>query len=288
MKIAVVTDSTAYLTHDQYQKNNIFMLPLSVIIGEDVFREEVDITSAEFYEKVRGMESLPTSSQPTTGEIVSLLERLSKEYDAVISIHLSSKISGTYQNVSVAASMVESIKVYPYDSGISCMAQGYFALEAARMAKHGATSEEILGTFDEMQTTLRAYFMVDDLNHLVRGGRLSNGAAILGSMLKIKPILHFSDKEIVVFEKIRSSKKALKRIEGMLEEDTHKNYPIVATIIHANAEEEALKWKKQMEKKMPEVRFELSYFGPVIGTHLGEGSLGMAWVEDRAKSHPTA
>lgn len=77
------------------------MLPLSVIIGEDVFREEVDITSAEFYEKVRGMESLPTSSQPTTGEIVSLLERLSKEYDAVISIHLSSKISGTYQNVSV-------------------------------------------------------------------------------------------------------------------------------------------------------------------------------------------
>lgn len=264
------------------------MLPLSVIIGEDVFREEVDITSAEFYEKVRGMESLPTSSQPTTGEIVSLLERLSKEYDAVISIHLSSKISGTYQNVSVAASMVESIKVYPYDSGISCMAQGYFALEAARMAKHGATPEEILGTFDEMQTTLRAYFMVDDLNHLVRGGRLSNGAAILGSMLKIKPILHFSDKEIVVFEKIRSSKKALKRIEGMLEEDTHKNYPIVATIIHANAEEEALKWKKQMEKKMPEVRFELSYFGPVIGTHLGEGSLGMAWVEDRAKSHPTA
>ncbi|MGX7419027.1 DegV family protein [Carnobacterium gallinarum] len=286
MKIAVITDSTAYLTQEQYQKNSIFMLPLSVIIGEEVFREEIDITANEFYEKVRGMKALPTSSQPATGEIVTLLERLAKDYDAVISVHLSSKISGTYQNVAAAASMVDGIEVYPYDSGISCSAQGYFALEAARLAKHGASPEEILADFDEMQSTLRAYFMVDDLNHLVRGGRLSNGAAIVGSMLKIKPILHFEDKEIVVFEKIRSSKKALKRIEGLLEEDVKKGYPIVATIIHANAEEEALKWKKQMEKKMPNTRFELSYFGPVIGTHLGEGSLGLAWIEDRIKSHP--
>lgn len=286
MKIAIVTDSTAYLTQEQYKQNNIYMLPLSVVVGNEVYREEVDITSEEFFEKVRNMENLPTSSQPTTGEIVTLFEQLAKDYDAVISIHLSSKISGTYQNVAGAASMVEGIKVFPYDSGISCMAQGYFALEGARMAKHGATVEEILTAFDEMQKTLRAYFMVDDLNHLVRGGRLSNGAAILGSMLKIKPILHFEDKEIVVFEKIRSSKKALKRIEGMLVEDSEKGYPIVATIIHANAEEEALKWKKHLEKTLPTVRFELSYFGPVIGTHLGEGALGMAWIEDRNRSHP--
>lgn len=262
------------------------MLPLSVVVGNEVYREEVDITSEEFFEKVRNMENLPTSSQPTTGEIVTLFEQLAKDYDAVISIHLSSKISGTYQNVAGAASMVEGIQVFPYDSGISCMAQGYFALEGARMAKHGATVEGILTAFEEMQKTLRAYFMVDDLNHLVRGGRLSNGAAILGSMLKIKPILHFEDKEIVVFEKIRSSKKALKRIEGMLVEDSEKGYPIVATIIHANAEEEALKWKKHLEKTLPTVRFELSYFGPVIGTHLGEGALGMAWIEDRTRSHP--
>ncbi|MDO0875623.1 DegV family protein [Carnobacterium divergens] len=286
MKIAIVIDSTAYLTHEQYKQNNIYMLPLSVVVGNEVYREEVDITSEEFFEKVRTMENLPTSSQPTTGEIVTLFEQLAKDYDAVISVHLSSKISGTYQNVAGAASMVEGIKVFPYDSGISCMAQGYFALEGARMAKHGATVEEILTAFDEMQKTLRAYFMVDDLNHLVRGGRLSNGAAILGSMLKIKPILHFEDKEIVVFEKIRSSKKALKRIEGMLVEDSEKGYPIVATIIHANAEEEALKWKKHLEKTLPTVRFELSYFGPVIGTHLGEGALGMAWIEDRNRSHP--
>ncbi|MCO6018562.1 MULTISPECIES: DegV family protein [Carnobacterium] len=286
MKIAIVTDSTAYLTQEQYKQNNIYMLPLSVVVGNEVYREEVDITSEEFFEKVRNMENLPTSSQPTTGEIVTLFEQLAKDYDAVISIHLSSKISGTYQNVAGAASMVEGIQVFPYDSGISCMAQGYFALEGARMAKHGATVEGILTAFEEMQKTLRAYFMVDDLNHLVRGGRLSNGAAILGSMLKIKPILHFEDKEIVVFEKIRSSKKALKRIEGMLVEDSEKGYPIVATIIHANAEEEALKWKKHLEKTLPTVRFELSYFGPVIGTHLGEGALGMAWIEDRTRSHP--
>ncbi|SFH62883.1 DegV family protein [Pisciglobus halotolerans] len=280
MTIAIVTDSTAYLTDEQYREHHIYRLPLSVIIDGKVLKEEEEINSTDFFDQIRDDKDLPTSSQPTIGEIESLFHQLSKDYDAVISIHLSSKISGTYQTVSSISHYTEDIAVYPYDSGISCSAQGYFALEAARMAQNGANVEDIFERFEEMQQTLQAYFVVDDLKHLVRGGRLSNGAAQIGTLLKIKPILYFEQKQIVIFEKIRTSKKALKRIESLLEEDVDKGYPIVSTIIHANAEDKAVEWREQLEARFPSVTFNISYFGPVIGTHLGEGALGMTWVKD--------
>lgn len=279
MKIAVVTDSTAYLTDEQCERYSIYRLPLSVIMENEVI-EETEISPTTFFEAVKSMETLPTSSQPPIGQASVLFNELSKTYDAVISIHLSSELSGTYNTIKSLSGIYEDFKIYPYDSGISCSAQGYFVLEAARMAKEGYTVEEIFQVFEKIQKTLQAYFVVDDLNHLVRGGRLSNGSALLGSLLKIKPILHFEDKKITVFEKIRTKKKALKRIEQLLEEDVEKGYPIVATIIHANAEKEALAWMEVLKQQYPTLRYEMSYFGPVIGTHLGEGALGLTWAED--------
>lgn len=276
----MVTDSTAYLTDEQCEMYSIYRLPLSVIMEKEII-EETKINPATFFEKVKTMETLPTSSQPPIGEALVLFNELFKTYDAVISIHLSSKLSGTYNTIKSLAAIYEDFKIYPYDSGISCSAQGYFVLEAARMAKEGFTVEEIFHTFEKIQKTLQAYFVVDDLNHLVRGGRLSNGSAMIGSLLKIKPILHFEDKKITVFEKIRTKKKALKRIEQLLGEDVAKGYPIVTTIIHANAEQEALAWMEDLKQQYPTLRYEISYFGPVIGTHLGEGALGMTWTEDQ-------
>lgn len=283
MKIAIVTDSTAYLTDGQYKENMIYKLPLSVVIDDQVFQEEVEIKAAEFFEKIRTSQTFPTSSQPSAGQITTLFNELAKNYDAIISIHLSSEISGTYHQVAAIGKTMENIAVYPYDSGLSCAAQAYYVLEAARMAEKGATVKEIFQAFDEIQERIKAYFIVDDLHNLVRGGRLTNGSAVIGSLLKIKPILYFNEKKIVVFEKIRTSKKALKRIEELLDEDTAKGYPIVATIIHANAEKKALEWKEKLKETYPDVRFEISYFGPVIGTHLGKGALGMAWTEDRER-----
>lgn len=284
MKIAIVTDSTAYLTKKQYDENHIYRLALSVIVNGEALKEEEDITSEQYFDLIRDNETLPTSSQPTVGDIETLFTELAKEYDAIISVHLSSKISGTYQSVASAGKFIEGIKVYPYDSGLSCTAQAYFVLEAARLANQGAGVQEILDTFDQMQQSLKAYFVVDDLHHLVRGGRLSNGAASIGTLLKVKPILHFKDKKIVVYEKIRTQKKAMRRIEELLGADIEKGYPIISTIIHANAEDKAIIWKESLEAAFPEVVFKLSYFGPVIGTHLGEGALGMTWVEDNSKS----
>jgi DegV family protein with EDD domain len=277
MKTAIVTDSTAYIPKELRDSLNIHMIPLNVILGGETYREEIDITANDFYEEVVTQDKLPTTSQPPVGEFVELFEKLARDYDAVVSIHLSSGISGTYQGAVQAGEMVDGIKVYPYDSEISCMVQGFYALEGARLARDGKDADEIVRVLDEMKETVQAYFMVDDLAHLQRGGRLSQAQAIIGSLLQVKPLLHFVDKVIVPFEKIRTRKKALKRIEGLLEDAVKDGRPYRASIIHANREKEAVEWMKELSAKYPNVEFDVSYFGPVIGTHLGEGSMGMGW-----------
>lgn len=278
MKTAVVTDSTAYIPIEIREKLNIHMIPLNVIFGNETYEEEVEISTVDFYEQIKHKE-LPTTSQPSVGQFVELFESLAKDYDAVISIHLSSGISGTYQGAVSAGSMVEGIKVYPFDSEISCMVQGFYVIEAAEMALAGKTPQEIISRFEEMKQTLCAYFMADDLSHLQRGGRLSSAQALIGSLLQVKPLLHFQDKKIVPFEKIRTRKKAMKRIVELLGEEVNSGECYKAVIIHANREQEALEWRDELQVQFPNVEFMISYFGPVIGTHLGEGSMGLGWVQ---------
>ncbi|MBB5149712.1 MULTISPECIES: DegV family protein [Ureibacillus] len=278
MSIAVVTDSTAYLSPEEREKYNIYMIPLSVTLEDGVFEEEVEIHAKEFYDKVREAKVFPKTTQPPIGKFMELFETLSKDYDEVICIHLSSGISGTFQSALQAGNIIEGIKVHGFDSEISCAPQGYYAVQAAKMAKEGKTSDEILEKLEEIKSRMRAYFIVDDLSHLQRGGRLSSAAAIVGGLLQIKPVLHFENKVIVPFEKIRTKKKALSRVEELLSQDAAKYDRIHAMVIHANREQEALEWMAKMQEKFPNVEFHLSYFGPVIGTHLGEGSLGLGWV----------
>ncbi|MBO8157870.1 MAG: DegV family protein [Bacillaceae bacterium] len=277
MKTAVLTDSTAYIPKDDREKWDIHMVPLSVIFGEESYREEIDITTEEFYEKVKQSDELPKTSQPSIGLIAEKFEELSRDYDAVIAIHLSSGISGTYQATVSAADMVEGIQVYPFDSEISCMPQGFYVLEAAQMAKDGKNPEEIMTRLEEMKETMRGYFVVDDLSHLHRGGRLSAGQAIVGSLLQVKPILHFVDTKIVPFEKIRTKKKAIKRIFELLDETTKTADQVEACVVHANNPDEGEKLKQKLEETYDNVHVTLSYFGPVIGTHLGEGAIGICW-----------
>ncbi|MFJ7917884.1 MULTISPECIES: DegV family protein [unclassified Lysinibacillus] len=279
MRTAIVTDSTAYIPAEERERLNIHMIPLSVNISGQLFAEEVDITASEFYDKVRGAKEFPKTTQPPIGEFASLFEELAKEYDEVISIHLSSGISGTYQGAIQAGDMVEDIDVYAFDSEISCAVQGFYALRAAEMAAQGFSAKEILATLADMKQSIRAYFIVDDLAHLQRGGRLSSAAALIGGLLQVKPVLHFVDKVIVPFEKIRTRKKALKRAEELLAEDVQKYEALDAVVIHGNCQAEAEEWLAQLAATYPSVNFKLSYFGPVIGTHLGEGSMGLGWTK---------
>lgn len=277
MKVAVMTDSTAYIPKQLRESEAIHMVSLSVVFGEVSYQEEVDLTTDEFYRMVKHAENLPKTSQPSTGQIVQKLEELAINYDAVISVHLSSGISGTCHAVASAGEMVEGITVYPFDSEISCLPQGFYAIEAAKLARDNASPEAILNRLEQMKKQMRAYFMVDNLNHLQRGGRLNGAQALVGSLLQIKPVLHFVDKMIVPFEKIRTRKKALNRIIGLLEEDISKGKLLKVAIIHGNAEQSAIDLKRDLEEKFPSLDCYISYFGPVIGTHVGPGAIGVGW-----------
>lgn len=284
MKIAVVTDSTAYLSAEQIKENDIHIVPIPFILDGKSYDEGIDITTEEFYEKLRTSETFPSTSQPPIGKLIELYESLGDQgYDAVISIHLAGTISGLVQTLETVKDTVDNIQVVPVDSEITVLLMGYLAIEAARMAKQGKELDEILARLDHLKTTINEYFVVDDLQNLVRGGRLSNAAAFVGSVLKIKPILTFDDEtdKIVAFDKVRSSKRALKRVEDLFGEDTKDlTYPIKMIVIHANNEEAAKEWQAKLAKKYPNNSIEISYFGPVIGTHLGENALALGWMED--------
>ena len=279
MKTAVVTDSTAYLTPEERTRYNIRMVPLSVNLEDGTYEEEVTITASEFYDKVRSAKVFPKTTQPPVGKFVELFEELAKDYDEIVTIHLSSGISGTYQGAVQAGDMVDNIEVYAFASEIACGPLGMFAIEAAKMAEQGASAKEIIAKLEELKATMRAYFIVDDLAHLQRGGRLSAAAALIGGLLQVKPILHFVDTKIVPFEKIRTRKKAKRRVEELLKESTKQHERLQAVIIHANCEEEGRAWLAQLQQDFPTVDFKFSYFGPVIATHLGEGAIAMGWMK---------
>ncbi|TYR80130.1 DegV family protein [Priestia megaterium] len=280
MKTAIITDSTAYISEEMRKQFDIHMVPLSVIFGEETYREEIDISAEQYFQKIKEAKNLPTTSQPPIGEFVELFEQLKKNgYDAAVVVTLSSGISGTYQGVISAGDMVSDFEVYAYDSEISCMVQGFYVLEGAQMAKEGKKPEEIIARFDEMKPSIRAYFMADDLSHLQRGGRLNAAQAIIGSLLQVKPLLHFVDKKIVPYEKIRTRKRAIKRIIELLDEDAQEQVPMKGVVIHANRAAEAEELQRELAQKYPHIEWSISYFGGVIGTHLGEGAIGVGWYK---------
>ena len=235
---------------------------------------------------MRTCEKFPTTSQPPVGELVELYESLADEgYDTVISIHLAGTISGFVRTLetTVKDAVSDRINLIPYDSKITVLLMGYLAIEAARMAQNGADLDDILKRLDHVRDTIDEIFVVDDLQNLVRGGRLSNASAFIGSVLRIKPLLTFDDEsdKIVAFEKVRSSKRALKRAEDLFDERIKgMDYPLRLIIFHGNDEAAALAWRDKLAKNHPDCPIDISYFGPVIGTHLGEKALALGWMED--------
>ncbi len=276
--VAIVTDSTAYIPESMLTEYEITMVPLSVIFDNESYLEEKEIQADDFFEKVKKENVLPKTSQPSIGSFIETYETLAHTHDEIITITLSSGISGTYQSANSAGDMIEGADVYVFDSEISCMMQGFYVLEAARMAQDGFGSKEILSRLQKIKSQgTNAYFLVDDLSHLHRGGRLNAAQLVVGSLLQIKPVLTFEDKQIVPYEKIRTRKKALNKIMSLFDEAAKGGDLINATLIYSTNKEEAENLKAELEEKYTNVNIILSYFGPVIATHLGEGALGLGW-----------
>lgn len=288
MKIAVVTDSTANITPEEAAKNDIQVVPIPFTVDGQDFHEGVDISTSKYYELLKASNTFPSTSQPSIGQMMELYSKLADEgYDAAISIFLTGSISGFLGNVAqIAEEMKDKIKIIPFDCHITSEPMHYIVLEAAKLVKEHEDPDEVTAKLRRLSDTIGDVFVVDDLQNLVRGGRLSNASAFVGSILKIKPLLSFDNPNhsIEAFEKVRSMKKAKLRCEQIFNERTaNLDYPVRGIVIHANAEEAGQKWLDKLQAEHPDINFSLGYFGPVIGTHLGQGALALAWMQDTDK-----
>lgn len=278
--VAIITDTTSYIPEPVRNAHNIHAVALQVVFGEETYKEELELGPSAFFQQIRESDKLPTTSQPPIGDFLTMYQKLAETHDEAIVITLSGAVSGTCQSARAAAGMVDNIKVHVFDSEISCAAQAYYVLEAAEKSAEGWAAEAIMEHLEKMKMTQPiAYFMVDDLNHLHRGGRLSSTRAFIGSLMKIKPILKFSDQKINPFEKIRTKKKGLQRLKELFESHISNGKKTKAFIIHADRQNEAEAFLKELQAEHPEVEFQLAYFGAVIGTHVGEGTIGIGWYQ---------
>ena len=278
MKLAVVTDSTAFLSEDAFKNPNLFVIPIPVILDGKLYNEGIDIEADQYYDLLKNSQEFPTTSQPALGEALMLYEEIGKKgYDTIISIHLSSGISGFVANLYSIKDSVSGVNIIPYDSKITSMPMGNMVETILKMNAKGCTLEEMLDQLDQIRENTNAYMIVEDLNNLVRGGRLTNGAALVAGLLKIKPVLTFDDGKIMLFEKIRSSKKAFARAEDVIGQRMREiNQPVKLYVIHANSLAVAQEEKQKLQEKYPNATVEIGHFGPVIGTHLGEKAIGLA------------
>ncbi|WP_165006981.1 MULTISPECIES: DegV family protein [unclassified Enterococcus] len=278
MKLAVVTDSTAFLPERIKNHPDLSVIPIPVILDGQIYNEGIDIEADEYYGLLKNSKDFPTTSQPVVGEVLALYEELKgKGYDTILSIHLSSGISGFVNTLFAMKDDVEGVNIIPYDSKITSMPMGHMVEAALDLNDKGQSIEEIITHVDRIRDNTYAYLIVDDLNNLVRGGRLTNGAALIGGLLKIKPILTFSEGKIILFEKIRSSKKAFARAEQIIgQRNDEIQSPVKLYVIHANNLEVAIEEKAKLQEKYPHAEIEIGHFGPVIGSHLGEKAIGIA------------
>ena len=281
-KIAIVMDSTAYLPDELTKELNIRTVYLNIVIDGNSYKEVIDMPLDKYYDYLKDPNnSFPTTSQPAIGEVVSCLEKLKEEgYTDVIAIALSSGISGTFSSYSVADLMVDGINVHPFDSEVACHPEGYYAIKAAMLIKEGKNSKEIMAALDEMKKVSKAYFMADDLSHLQRSGRLSGAQAVVGSLLQVKPLLHFDDKVIVPFQKIRTYKKVVSRMYELFDEyyRQHEGKHITVCVLHVDALDKAEEIKKYIEENYSNVTVDIDGISPVISTHLGLGAVAIGWT----------
>lgn len=277
MKLAIVTDSSAYLNERIKDHKDLFIIPIPVVIDGQPFEEGVNIQEDEFYRLLNQSQEFPTTSQPVLGEVISLYQDIqAKGYDTILSIHLSEGISGFVRTLHTIKDELKGLTIVPYDSTITSVPMGYMVEKALELKDQGNNLDEIIAGADRIRDTTNAYIIVDDLNNLVRGGRLTNGAAIIGGLLKIKPVLTFTDGKIVLYEKIRSLKKALQRTEeiiGQHRQDSAEELRLY--VIHANNLELAQVEYDKLKQQYPDAVIEIGSFGPVIGTHLGDKAVAL-------------
>ena len=279
MKLAVITDSSAFLQAETLRKEDLFVLDIPVNIDGQEYVEGVNLTAQEFYEKMARSSELPKTSQPSIAKLDEILSSLKeKGYTHVLGLFLSSGISGFHQNIQYMTDEFEDLTIAFPDTRITSAPLGFMVESVFQWSEQGDDFQSILDKLTEQIENTSAFIMVDDLDHLVKGGRLSNGAAILGNLLSIKPILYFNDQGVIeVYEKVRTEKKATKRLVEIVKEETSNGNDQI-TVIHGNAPQKAADLRQLLLDGGVATDISIATFGSVIGTHLGEGSIALGYT----------
>ena len=280
MKLAVITDSSAYLSAETLQREDLFVLDIPVNIDGEEYVEGINLTAEEFYQKMAQASELPKTSQPSIAKLDEILTSLKEQgYTHALGLFLSSGISGFYQNIQYMIEEYEGLTIAFPDTLITSAPLGIMVENVFNWKDQGDDFAIIQDKLAIQISHTSAFIMVDDLDHLVKGGRLSNGAAILGNLLSIKPILYFNDQGVIeVYEKVRTEKKATKRLIEIIKDATASGqYRII--VIHGNALEKAEEVRQHLLESGVGTDISLATFGSVIGTHLGAGSIALGYIQ---------
>ena len=275
-KIAIVTDSTANLSKESIEEYQIHTLPLKIEWEGKTYLDGIDITSKEFYPLLEKCSDLPTTSQPTIDDFLTKFEELAADHDGIVVPLISSGLSGTCASAWAAMKRFDKIPVEVIDTKSTSGAQVLVVLAAARAASAGKNFAEVTQVAQTAVDNMHTFFVVDTLKYLHKGGRIGGASRYLGATLNIKPILYLnSEGKIDALEKVRTKKKAHKRLISLAHESADGNKVCVG-LMHAAAPDEAEQVRQELEKQVTCSEVITVEISPAIGTHVGPGTIGIA------------
>lgn len=281
MSIRIVTDSTSDLTAEQYKQYGITVVPLNVHFGEESYKDKVNLTPDNFYSLLKANPHHPKTSQPTPEDFKKVYAELLSDGSNIISLHLSSKMSGTLQSAKLAKKELDSEHIHIIDSELVSLPLGLLAIECAKARDEGKNIEEILPFVEKLKREIKIYFIVDTLDYLQKGGRIGRAQAIIGGLLHIKPLLTVIGGMVAPFEKIRGSNKILERLNNIFSEYLKTKDPsrVVLGFAHAGQTELLGQLKDKISSYFDTSQSIISDIGPVVGAHAGPGTLALTFYE---------
>ena len=277
-KVALVTDSTAYLPPELVEKYNITVLPQVLIWGDKTYRDGIDIQPDEFYKRLEKASVMPSTSQALPADFEKVFRKLMDQDHHVLAILLSEKLSGTMSSAYQACANLPGAPVEIVDSYSTAMAMGFQLLQVARAAEEGANLAECKKLAEEARQYTGLFVTLNTLEFLHRGGRIGGGARFLGTALNLKPILELKEGRLEAVERVRTRGKALNRLVELVEERVNGRRPLRLASLHANAAESAQGLLDNLNGRLEIDEVIVSTVSPVVGTHVGPGTVGLAFM----------
>ena len=281
-KIAIVTDSTAYIPQEFINQYDIKDAASYSIWdgGKEIYRDGLEMTPTEFYARLQESTDIPSTSQATVADFDEIFKPLVAEGRPIVAIHVSPKLSGTMQSATLAKENYPGAKIELVNSMSVSMELGFQVLAAARAAKAGKSYEEVVEIAREAQKSTGVYFVVDTLEYLHRNGRIGGASRLLGTALSMKPLLFIDDGQVEPLEKVRSKKKAKARLLDIVGEKLEGKQNVRIAVLHAATEEEAFELLREAEERFNPVEAVMADVSPAVGANVGPGTVGLAYIFD--------